>query len=178
VANGGGNGGIGPPGPGVNLGNSIPGHWTETLNGFQGGTAAAPISLLVGSPLAVVNSTIEEGAQDYYSFLWAGGAFSATAAVTNAPDGAAYVFSEGGAGSCTNLADVTLNKDDTFTGTISVPNLAPGQYCIGVDATNSPDPDVALTFNTPVGPVPEPSTLGLLSIGVAIAGMVGRHKRG
>ena len=34
------------------LGNGLTGTWTETLNGFQGGTSSAPVFLLGGSPVA------------------------------------------------------------------------------------------------------------------------------
>ena len=57
-----------------NLGNATPGQWTETLNAFQGGTAAAPVFVLSGSPVAGVNGTISgSGAEEYYEFYWAGG---------------------------------------------------------------------------------------------------------
>jgi hypothetical protein len=119
------------------------------LIGFQGGTSvAAPV--LPGAIVAVVTGSISgQGSESYYSFQWSGGAFSATASVTGASNTASYLFSEGPTGSC-NSGSMTLNSGDSFTSTISVPNLTPGQYCIGIDATNSNDPAFTLTFNTPV----------------------------
>jgi hypothetical protein len=108
---------------------------------------------------------------DDYNFLWAGGAFSATAAVTGANTGASYLFSEGALGTCSGGGSATLNGGDSFAGTIAIANLAAGQYCIGLDANNLNDPTVTLTFNTPVEGVgqatltPEPSTFALLSLG-------------
>src|SRR5579871_3156119 len=47
---------------------------TQTLTGYQGGTIAAPRSLITSTSLAAVTSTIgNPGLQDYYSFLWPGG---------------------------------------------------------------------------------------------------------
>ena len=48
------NGGDGPTG-GWNFGSATPGQWTETLNAFQGGTAAAPVFLVSVSPVAGVS---------------------------------------------------------------------------------------------------------------------------
>ena len=49
---------------------SVPGTWTETLNGFQGGTASAPVYLIGGSPVAGLSGTISGlGAEDFYWFI-------------------------------------------------------------------------------------------------------------
>jgi len=132
-----------------------PGTWAQTLNGVQGGQPAAPVFLFSGSPVASVSGTISgEGSGDYYLFYWPGGAFSATASVTGAASGASYLFSEGVVGTC-NSSSVTLNDDDSFSGTISAGNLAAGQYCIGLLANSPNDPTFTLTFNTPVqGAIP------------------------
>ena len=99
--------------------------------------------------------------------------FSATASLTDVPNaGASYLFSEGGAGSCSNGGTATLNSSDNFTGTIFNANLAPGQYCIGIDANDPNDPAFALTFNTPVTgiqAVPEPS----MALPLALVGLFG-----
>jgi hypothetical protein len=154
---------------GWNVGNSLPGTWTETLNGFQGGTTSAPVTI-GGLPIVGLNGTIAGlGTEDYYTFYWGGGAFSATAAVTGASSGASYVFSAGVSGSCNSVGNETLNSGDGFSETISVGNLAPGQYCIGLDATSASDPNFSLTFSTPVSSTPEPGTFVLLSAGLAIA---------
>jgi hypothetical protein len=157
-----------------------PGTWTSALNGFQGGPSSMPVYLLSGPPVADVTGTIGgQGSQDYYWFQWPGGAFSATGGITGASAGASYLFSEGGAGSCSSGGTATLNSSDSFSGTISFANLAPGQYCIGIDANNLNDPSFSLTFNTPVEGVatPEPSTLLLLSVGLGTACVVRLRKR-
>jgi hypothetical protein len=151
--------------------NSDPGTWTATLNGFQGGTSSAPVLLISGTPVAEVTGTIGGiGSQEYYSFLWGGGAFSATASITGANTGASYLFSEGVAGTCSSGGPQTLNGGDSFSSTIAIANLPAGQYCIGIDANNSNDPPFALTFNTPVEgvPTPEPSTFVLFAVGLGM----------
>jgi len=164
------------------LSNGFTGTWSQTLNGFQGGTAAAPAFLLGGSPVAGVSGTIGgDGSQEYYGFFWAGGAFSATANISGASAAASYLFTEGLAGSfCGGGASQTLNSGDSFTSTISIGDLAPGQYCIGIDANSANDPNFSLTFNTPVsGPsaVPEPSSFVLLSITLGMIVAFHRVKR-
>jgi hypothetical protein len=145
-----------------------------TLINFQGGSSSTPVLLPSGEPVAEVTGTIGGlGSQDYYTFLWAGGAFSATGGITGANAGASYLFSEGVAGSCSSGGTSTLNSGDSFASTISIANLAPGQYCIGIDANNSNDPAFALTFNTPVeGVAPEPSGFVLLATGLAAIGVL------
>jgi hypothetical protein len=59
---------------------------------------------------------------------------------------------------------VTLDADG-FTATITIPNLAAGQYCIGIDANNVNDPTFAINFKTPMEGVPEPSAFVLLAAG-------------
>lgn len=140
------------------------------LLNVQGGTASAP-SFLVGTAVGGVGGTISGlGAEDYYSFNWAGGPFSASASVSGAPSGASYLYSAGVEGTCSSLASETLNSGDGFSGTISSGNLAPGQYCIGLDANSPNDPNFSLIFNTPVGGVPEPSTFFLFSAGIGLIG--------
>jgi hypothetical protein len=159
------------------LGNGFTGTWTETLNGLQGGSSSAPVFLLGGSPIAGVSGSIGgQGAEEYYGFYWAGGAFSATASIATS-DGS-YLFTEGNAGSfCSGGASETLNSGDSFTNTIAIANLAPGQYCIGIENNGIPDPGFAMTFNTPVsGVVPEPSSLIPLSLALGIIGFIRRAK--
>jgi hypothetical protein len=149
------------------LSNGFTGTWTQTLNGFQGGAASAPVFLLGGSPVAGVSGSIGGlGAEEYYGFYWNGGAFSATASVATT-DGS-YLFTEGSTGSfCSGGASEALNNLDGFTNTIAIANLAPGQYCIGIENNSAADPIFAFTFLTPVnGVVPEPS--GLIPIFVAL----------
>ena len=143
----------------------------ETLNNFQGGSSSTPIFLPDGHLVAEVTGAIGGlGSQDYYSFYWAGGDFSATASITGAPGaGSSYLFSEGVAGSCSSGGTATLNGSDSFTSTIGIANLAAGQYCIGLDANNINDPGFVLAFTTPVtGQTPEPSGFVLLSTGLGM----------
>ncbi len=64
------------------------------------------------------------------------------------------MFTEGTtSGLCSGGGSVTLNQGNNFAGTIALPNLAPGEYCIGLNANNPNDPPFSLTFNTPVSPV-------------------------
>lgn len=147
---------------------------------LQGSSSSTPVFLPNGEPVAEVTGTIGgSGTQDYYTFLWAGGAFSASASITGAAAGASYLFSEGAVGGCSSGGAATLNSGDSFTGTISIANLVPGQYCIGIDANNSNDPAFALTFNTPVEgtATPEPSYFVLLSMGLTAMGVLRLKKR-
>ena len=150
----------------------------ETLHFFQGGLSSAPVPLPSGQLVGDVTGTISDDApQDYYSFYWNGGAFSATATINGASSDASYLFSEGVAGSCYSGASQPLNSGGGFTGTIAT-NLAAGQYCIGIEAGGGEDPPYDLTFNTPVtGQVPEPSGFVLLSIGLAAMGVFRLGKR-
>lgn len=147
---------------------------------LQGASSSTPALLPSGEPVAEVSGTIGgQDTQDYYTFLWTGGAFSASASITGADAGASYLFSEGAEGGCSSGGTATLNSADSFTTTISVADLAPGQYCIGIDANNANDPAFALTFNTPVDgtATPEPSYCVLLSIGLAAIGVIHLRKR-
>lgn len=149
-----------------------------TFDGLKGGPSSAPTFLVSASPIGSVQSVIGGlSSQDYYSFSWAGGAFNATASIAGANVGASYLFSEGHIGDCRGATE-TLNGSDNFMSTIAIPNLAPGQYCIGIDATSPNDPAFTLTFNTPVqGTVPEPSTLILVSVSFTLMVTQWRIKR-
>ena len=135
---------------------------------LQGGTASTPV-FVVGTTVGGIGGTISgQGAEDYYLFNWGGGPFSATASISDAPSGASYLYSAGVAGTCSSLASQTLNSGDGFTATISSGSLAPGQYCVGLDANSPNDPNFSLIFNTPVSGVPEPSTFLLLTAGIVL----------
>ncbi len=70
----GGDDGLGPTKGGWNLGNAVPGAWTEGVSGFQGGTPSAPVFVLNGSSVGSVAGTIAgQGSEDYYAFYWNGG---------------------------------------------------------------------------------------------------------
>jgi hypothetical protein len=147
---------------------------------LPGGPPSAPVFLLSSSGVAEVTGTIVgQGSQDYYSFFWPGGAFSATTTITGANSSASYAFSEGTIGNCSDGSSVTLNNGDSFGGTIAFANLAAGQYCIGLDANSPNDPSFALTFSSPVDSSPEPGTMVLLGAGLAcLGGLRARLKRG
>ncbi|HLH41075.1 MAG TPA: hypothetical protein VKX39_18135 [Bryobacteraceae bacterium] len=139
----------------------------------QGGPIVAPVVLTETTPLGQVNGTISgNNAQDYYSFYWNGGAFAASASITNALAGTSFQFSAGAAGSCNSIGSQTLNAGDGYSGTIGAGNLAPGQYCIGLTENGTTDPNYAITFNTPLT-APEPGTFLLFSAGVAVMVAVG-----
>jgi hypothetical protein len=123
---------------------------SATIANLPGGSSSTPVLLLTAAPVAQVTGTISQGAQDYYVFQWAGGAFSASLSISGASGGASYVFSEGAFPGCTSTNSVALNSGNGFTGTIAVASLAPGQYCVGLVANDSNDPPFTLTFNTPV----------------------------
>lgn len=141
---------------------------------LQGGTAVAPVSIQVaGTVLAITGSIGGYSSEDYYSFYWTGGSFSATASLTGAPNpSSSYLFSAGLAGTCDSGGSAALNNADGFTGTINA-NLGAGQYCIGIDANNISDPQFTLDFNTPVtAQAPEPNCFVLFSIGAAGIGLL------
>lgn len=152
--------------------------YVSSVDSLPGGSPSSPV-FLAGTSVGEVTGAISgEGAEDYYEFYWGGGAFSATTSVTGASGGASYMFSEGLAGTC-NSSTATLNSGDNFTGTISAANLAPGEYCVGIDANSPNDPAFTLTFNTPVSgvpeppaDVPEPSALVLLSVSLGMVGVL------
>lgn len=150
------------------------------FNDFQGGSSSAPVSLTSAGPVAEITGSLSaEALQDYYDFQWLSGAFSVTASVADASSGASYLFSVGVAGTCTSGGTATLDSSDSFTSTISIANLAAGEYCIGIETDSSIDPAFALTFNTPVtgsstpSAVPEPSGFVLAAIGSLLIGL--RH---
>jgi len=159
---------------------SNPGTWTATLNGFQGGTSSAP-TVIVGASIGEITGTIGgNGSQDYYSFFWGGGQFSATATITGANPGASYAFSFNPSFSGCANGPITLNSSDNFSYTyVSSPLLSAGQYCIGIDANSANDPAFALTFNTPVEGVttPEPSTFLPLSVGLGMVSVLRLARR-
>ena len=154
-----------------------------TLTPLQGGGHTTPIFIpnsLSGSG-GIYGTIGPSGSQAYYEFDWGGGAFSATASVNGVVNaGASYLFSESvyAANTCGSAAaSTTLNSSNVFSGSISNGNLAAGQYCVGIDANNSADPGIVLTFSTPVnGTAPEPSTFVLLAAGLGMIAL-GRGKR-
>jgi hypothetical protein len=151
---------------------------TMTLTPLQGGLPTAPILLPNG--LGGFYGTVGgDGSESYWLFDWAGGPFSASASINDPPSaGASYLFSQedyNGAGCGSGGPNTTLNSGDDFVGAVSIANLPAGEYCVGFDANNVNDPNFAITFNTPVGAVPEPSEFVLLSLGLATIGVLRRR---
>jgi len=166
---------------------AFPGSYATTLQfqsqaatfiNFQGGTTSAPVLLLGSQPIALITGSIGgEETQDYYTFVWGGGAFSATASVQGADPTSSYAFSEGAPGSCGGGSSITLSSADNFTDTLNIANLPAGQYCIGLQTDGALDPSFTLNFNTEVTGVPEPSAFFLLGIALVSIGTLlrGRH---
>ncbi len=144
---------------------------STTLSGFQGGPASAPVPIPLGAPISAISGFIgDAGTAEFYSFLWAGGPFSATASVTGAPGKrATYLFSEGLSSNCADGASVPLVNTNGYSNTLAIANLAPGQYCIGLTAPPIADPAFTINLNTPleISDVPEPPASALLAIGIA-----------
>lgn len=148
---------------------------TATIGDLQGGTSSAPVSIVNALPIGGVVGTIGDygsgESDEYYSFNWDGGAFDASASLTDADEGSSYLFSEGGIGSCTDGTSTTLSGPD-FAGTIQIADLAPGEYCIGLEAESTSDPTFTLTFSTPLpAETPEPSGMVLVPIGLMTMGV-------
>jgi hypothetical protein len=147
------------------------------LNDLPGGPSSSPTPLQSSGPIAVITGSLSaEALQDYYDFQWLSGAFSVTATIPDASSAASYLFSVGVSGTCASQGSATLNSADSFASTIAISNLPSGQYCIGIDTSNTTDPPFQISFNTPVtsisppSSVPEPSGLVLLSLGMLAIG--------
>lgn len=153
---------------------------TISLPNFQqGGTAASPLALPGGSLVGSLSGLGGQASQDFYSFLWAGGAFDVSATIGG---GSGSTFSYGDIGSCNNRGTVALNSGDNFAGTVgNNANLAAGHYCIEVNSAGL-NPAFGITFNTPVAGLaaapgaPEPSTFGMFFVGAGILVGVLRRK--
>jgi hypothetical protein len=140
----------------------------ETDN-VQGGSPSSPVILVQGIPVAQVTGSISSGQQDFYQFLWGGGAFSASTMITSG-SGDVFSFSAGTVGTCNSIGSTTLNSGNAYSGTISSGNLAQGTYCIGLTETSGSDPNFAINFSTPLS-TPEPGSFVLLAAGLGMIGI-------
>jgi hypothetical protein len=147
---------------------------TGTVLNTNGGSSSAPPYLISQSPIGEVTGTIAAGGEDYYSFWWGGGQFSATAFITGANYDATYILSEGLLRfGCDSGSAAILDDGNDFSGSIRSANVSSGEYCIGIKNYGLPaDPSFELIFNTPLpaSPTPEPSGLVLLVAGLGTLG--------
>jgi hypothetical protein len=149
------------------------------LTSVPGGTPSNPTTLFSATPIGEVSGTIGgAGSVEYYSFLWNGGNFNVGASVSGANSAGSYLFSEGTLGDCTNGGSATLNTGDGFTGAINIPNLAPGTYCLGLNANNPNDPAFTFTFNTALpANTPEPASIVMLPLGLCLVACLRKRHR-
>lgn len=153
--------------------------------GLQGGSSSSPTQVTSPGPVVEITGSItQQLPNDYYIFqeLFSG-PFSVTATVPDPSGSDSYSFSLGVAGNCSSEGTTMLNAGDSYTGTIAIPNLPSGQYCVGISSNNPGDPPFNLIFNTPVSGItttPEPSAVpltGLLVMSMALAHYAYRGRR-
>ena len=150
----------------------------EVLNSFPGGTVGHPVILPTGLQGAV-SSDISGGVSDqqFYAFNWDGGLFQTSGTIDGANPLADFHFELLTPGDATPIEDIILNDANNFSGVISVPNLASGQYEIGMYTDSPYDPHYTINFNTPVRGVPEPATWASLILGLGAVGSALRRRR-
>jgi len=136
----------------------------STTVSLTGGTLADPTPLVSQGRVGQVDGSIGgDGAQDFYQFYWGGGTFQAAADLYGAPSSGQYEFELlNQFGSL--LDEITLDMGDGFQGEISYDLPTGPYYEIGLVADSAADPNYSITFDTPIPPVPEPGTLGLLGL--------------
>jgi len=146
----------------------------ETLANFAGGTPGHPVILPAGE-VGQISDSIATGGSDFYGFNWSGGIFQTQASVTDAsgPDSLEFELLNPYTHDVIPGDETLLNSGDGFTGLLSIADLPAGAYEIGLQDLTGPDPNFTLTFNTPIGSVPEPATwammlAGLFGVGAAL----------
>jgi hypothetical protein len=148
---------------------------TTTVN-VAGGTLADPTPLVSEGNVGQIDGSIGgDGAEDFYTFYWAGGLFQADAELYGANASGEYQFELlnqfGGL-----LDEVTLDAADDFSADLSALLAAGPDYEIGLVADSTFDPNYSITFETPIG-VPEPGTLGLLGAAGFSLAFIGIRRR-
>ncbi|HEY2707218.1 MAG TPA: PEPxxWA-CTERM sorting domain-containing protein [Caulobacteraceae bacterium] len=158
--------------------------------GFSAILPATPQTLtLVGAPnpgspailppglIGQIDGSIDPGSSEFYGFNWKGGIFQVQANVPEADVNdvlALELFDP-----YTRLVipgdSVALNSADGFTNLLTVANLPAGSYDVALVDAAGTDPNFTLTFDTPIGSVPEPATWALMMAGV---GAIGSFLRG
>jgi hypothetical protein len=166
------------PNVGVDFGYGVVLPYTPLVASETGGSVDHPAILPAGL-VGRITSNISGGTgpdTQFYVFDWLGGLFQTTGAVAGANPLADFHFQLYSIGGSAPLDDILLQDSNSFTGLMSL-DLAPGYYEVGM-YTNSPfDPPFTITFNTPVGFIPEPSTWSLMLLGFAALGGSLRRRR-
>ena len=142
------------------------------ITGFQGGSSLSPVLLPSGVPVAEIAGTIGGlGSEDYYTFS-VGWRRIQRYGINNRRSGRqrlVFIFR------CEQLQRGRRGQSGQqrrFYSDVQA-DLAPGQYCIGINSDNANDPAFELTFTTPVDvATPEPSGFVLFSAGLGMIGIL------
>ena len=156
-----------------------------TLSDFGGGTVGSPVILPSGL-VGAISSNISGGVSDsqFYDFHWAGGLFQTTGTIVGANDLADFrfqLFGVNGAspveGVSTPVDDLLLSSENNFNTTMTLADLPAGDYEIGLYTDSPFDPEFTLTFDTPIGSVPEPGLWAMMLFGFGGIGAALRRRR-
>jgi hypothetical protein len=149
---------------------------SKFVKALQGGPLSNPVLLPAGMTGSITGDISGADApQDYYGFDWSGGVFQTTATITAANPLATFSFDLTGLSNSVSES-LTLDSSNGFSQLMSL-DLPAGEYEIGLQTTSPYDPHYTLVFNTPVGAVPEPSSWGLMLLGVGGLGAMMRVRR-